>query len=184
VTRALREFTEEHIQNIATIVRLYRGETKRLTSLLKRYKQEASGFEKQAAAQRQRVEKLKKIGPGNEKEVKRWEKEVEEAETEYKYLCDKKMYYEGHMQWLQERFPNGVYEDVIGLCKAATLAEIEEQDWSMNPGRYVGVVTEEDGLTEKEFLAEIKERHEALNSFNTQAMDLAKLINNNLKMLQ
>jgi type I restriction enzyme M protein len=37
VTRALREFTDEHIQNIATIVRLFRGETKRLKELLAKY---------------------------------------------------------------------------------------------------------------------------------------------------
>ena len=81
---------------------------------------------------------------------------------------------------MNERFPNGVYEDVTGLCKAATLAEIEEQDYSLNPGRYVGVVIEEDGLTEEEFISEIKERHSALKELNNKAYDLAKMIDDNL----
>lgn len=57
-----------------------------------------------------------------------------------------------HITWLQERFPNAAYEDVTGLCKLATRAEMAEQDWSLNPGRYVGVVIEEDVKTEEEFL--------------------------------
>ena len=65
------------------------------------------------------------------------------------------IYFLKQLQWLQERFPEGKYEDVIGLCKAANYAEIEEQDFSLNSGRYVGVVIEEDGMTEEEFAEEI-----------------------------
>ena len=42
-----------------------------------------------------------------------------------------------------ERFPDGAYADVTGLCKIATLAEIEAQAWSLNPGRYVGTEVED-----------------------------------------
>jgi len=183
VTRALREFTDEHIQNIAAIVRLYRGENQRLTALLAKYQQQANDFEKQANAQQQEVEKIKKAKPTEEKELKRWEKQLEEAEKQYKALHDKQQYYLAQINWLNERFPNGVYEDVTGLCKAATLKEIEEQDYSLNPGRYVGVVIEEDGLTEEEFLAEMKERHVVLNGLNSKAKELEDLINQNLKSL-
>jgi type I restriction enzyme M protein len=187
VTRALREFTEEHIQNIATIFRLFRGETERLTALLNKYKAQADDYANQAAAQLKVVEQLKKEKPENttdskaeERDAKRWEKQVEEAEKLYKALYDKQLYFEAQIQWLNERFPNGVYEDVTGLCKAATLAEIEEQDWSLNPGRYVGVVIEEDGLTEEEFLAEMKERHKNLSSLNSKALEIEITINDNL----
>ncbi len=183
VTRALREFTEEHIQNIATIFRLFRGETERLNSLLNNYKDKAHDYATQATAQLKVLEQLKKEKPENtndskekEKELKRWEKQVEEADKQYKALHDKQLYFEAQIQWLNERFPNGVYEDVTGLCKAATLSEIEEQDWSMNPGRYVGVVIEEDGLTEVEFLAEMKERHQGLDRLNLKAINLAQEI--------
>ncbi len=180
VTRSLREFTDEHIQNIATIVRLYRGESKRLKQLLAKYQQQANDFEKQAKQQQQEVEKIKKAKPTEEKELKRWEKQLEEAQKQWKALLEKQNYYLGHINWLNERFPNGVYEDVTGLCKAATLKEIEEQDYSLNPGRYVGVVIEEDGLTEEEFLAEMKQRHAALNGLNSKAKELEELINLNL----
>lgn len=42
-----------------------------------------------------------------------------------------------------ERFPDGVYADVTGVCRVATIDEIEEQGWSLNPGRYVGTAVEE-----------------------------------------
>lgn len=45
----------------------------------------------------------------------------------------------GSQEMLQQQFPEGAYRDIAGVCKVATLAEIEEQGWSLNPGRYVGV---------------------------------------------
>jgi type I restriction enzyme M protein len=45
---------------------------------------------------------------------------------------------------LAERFPDGTYVDVPGLCKIATLADIEAQGWSLNPGRYTGTAAAED----------------------------------------
>jgi len=83
-------------------------------------------------------------------------------------------------EWLQQRFPKAKYEDVTGLCKLANIADIEEQDYSMNPGRYVGVVIEEDGLTEEEFEAEIKRLNFDLNSLNEKAAELEKLIDQNI----
>jgi len=183
VTRSLREFTEEHIQNIAVIVRLYRGETKRLKQLMAKYQKQANDFEKQAQQQSLVLEKIKKEKPKEEKEIKRWEKKVEDAEKQLKALIDQQNYFISHIDWLNERFPNGVYEDVTGLCKAATLKEIEEQDYSLNPGRYVGVVIEDDGLTEKEFLVEMLERHIVLNQLNNTASDLEKLIAKNLTLI-
>lgn len=180
VTRALREFTEEHVQNIATIVRLFRGEPNRLTELLNKYKAFAADFSKQAISQQKEVQRIKKEEPKEDKEKKRWEKQLEEAEKEYKAQHDKQAYYESQLQWWQGRFPSGVYEDVIGLCKAATYAEIEEQDWSLNPGRYVGVVIEEDGLTEEEFFSEMKERHLKLKELNIKASLLEKQIESNI----
>src|SRR4029079_18865368 len=56
-----------------------------------------------------------------------------------------------HIHWLQERFPKAEYEDVTGLCKLARPEDLKEQEYSLNPGRYVGVVLEEDGKTEEEF---------------------------------
>lgn len=88
-----------------------------------------------------------------------------------------------HVHWLQERFPAARYEDVTGLCKLATVAEIAEQDFSLNPGRYVGVVIEEDGKTEEEFIEEILGLNEELGRLNQEAQTLELLIENNISQI-
>lgn len=118
-----------------------------------------------------------------ERELKQAEKNTTDAEKLWKDKLSLQNYFEDQHAWLTDRFPKGEYEDVTGLCKAATLAEIEEQDYSLNPGRYVGVVIEEDGLTEEEFKAEMQARHQSLTALNQQAKDLEKLIEENLKSL-
>lgn len=213
VTRALREFTEAHVQNIAVIVRLHRGETDRLKTMLDTYRQQSADYAQQAeqlapglATAVTIFEKAKEAweaipekiaaanGNANAKQLQqeqykagrefgKAQKEKEQLERQHKLFLEKQQYYSAQIDWLAERFPNGVYEDVTGLCKAATLKDIEEQDYSLNPGRYVGVVIEEDGLTEEEFLQEMKVRHEALNRLNSKALNLEKMINENLLML-
>ncbi|NVZ09537.1 SAM-dependent DNA methyltransferase [Allochromatium humboldtianum] len=89
----------------------------------------------------------------------------------------------GHIQWLQERFPEARYEDVTGLCKLADLDEIKEQDYSLNPGRYVGVVIEEDGKTEEEFLQTILDFNEQLATLNSEAAILSSVIESNISKI-
>jgi type I restriction enzyme M protein len=63
---------------------------------------------------------------------------------------------EGSASLLKERFPDGVYLDVPGLCKVATLDEVEAQGWSLNPGRYTGTaLVDEDEVEFTEKLAEM-----------------------------
>ncbi len=88
-----------------------------------------------------------------------------------------------HIAWLQERFPRAEYEDVTGLCKLASRAEIEEQDWSLNPGRYVGVVIEEDGKTEEEFLDELAVASDELSALQGEARELEVVISRNIAAL-
>jgi type I restriction enzyme M protein len=93
------------------------------------------------------------------------------------------LYYLKQIQWLQERFPTGEYEDVIGLCKVADFNEVEEQDFSLNSGRYVGVVIEEDGMTEEEFTDEISNLTEELVGLNKESNELYSLILTNVKQI-
>ena len=88
-----------------------------------------------------------------------------------------------HVSWLQERFPNARYENVTGLCKAATISDLEEQEYSLNPGRYVGVVIEHDGLTEEEFIEHSLQLGNDLDQLNDQANNLNSIIAGNLKEL-
>ena len=72
-------------------------------------------------------------------------------------------------------FEDGSYKDIAGLCKVATLEEIEEQGWSLNPGRYVGVAegVEED---DEDFKIRLEELQEELEVLNVEAHELEKTI--------
>ena len=97
-----------------------------------------------------------------------------------------KDYWQSQIDWLTERFPDDVYNDVIGLCKAAPLDGedgIIDQDYSLNAGRYVGVVIEDDGLTHEEFKEEMLSLNSEFTSLNAEAKKLEELIANNLKVL-
>jgi type I restriction enzyme M protein len=104
---------------------------------------------------------------------------LEELHSEVKYA--EKFYQD--INWLQERFPKAEYEDVTGLCKVANPADLAEQEFSLNPGRYVGVVIEEDGKTEEEFVAELLVLETELSKFQTGAAALESTITRNLKQL-
>lgn len=95
-----------------------------------------------------------------------------------------KAYYQAQIDWLTERFPKGMYQDVIGLCKAARLDGedgIKDQDYSLNPGRYVGVVIEDDGMTEEEFKEKMLGLNEEFVTLNTKISALNTEIEKNLK---
>jgi type I restriction enzyme M protein len=71
------------------------------------------------------------------------------------------------------------YADVPGLCKAATLAEIEAQGWSLNPGRYVGVALGED-VSDEDFKEQLETLNEELETLNAQARELELTISANV----
>jgi type I restriction enzyme M protein len=108
IDRAHREFTDEQLEFLANIVRLYRGE------------------------------------------------EPEFAATTNELF--------------KERFPDGAYADVSGLCRVATVAEIEDQGWSLNPGRYVG--TEVEDLEDEMFDEKLASAHVEIRELATRAAEL------------
>jgi type I restriction enzyme M protein len=91
-------------------------------------------------------------------------------------------YFSAQAHWLLSRFPDGLFEDVPGLCKAVTLEEIEANDWSLTPGRYVGVAaaSEDD---EEDFAGKMREIHEELAELNEKAGVLAQRIAGNFEEL-
>ena len=82
---------------------------------------------------------------------------------------------------LAQNFPEGVYADVPGLCKAATLKEIEAQGWSLNPGRYVGVTAR--AADEFVFAERLEELNEELETLNADARELEERIADNIASL-
>lgn len=91
-------------------------------------------------------------------------------------------YFIHQVHWLHSRFPHGVFEDVPGLCKAVTIDEIAANDYSLTPGRYVGVAAvaaeDEDDFTEK-----LREIHDELAELNEKAVELAGRIASNFEEL-
>jgi type I restriction enzyme M protein len=71
------------------------------------------------------------------------------------------------------------YADVAGLCRAATIKEIEAQGWSLNPGRYVGVAAG-DEVSDEDFKEQLEALNEDLEALNEQARGFEKIIADNV----
>jgi type I restriction enzyme M protein len=119
VDRAHRDFTEEQLEFLANIVRLYRGEEPELAK--------------------------------------------------------------GENALFNERFPEGACADVVGLCKVATIGEVEAQDWSLNPGRYVGTEVEE--LDDEVFEEKLAAAQTELRTLGAKARELEDGIDKVLSQL-
>lgn len=103
-----------------------------------------------------------------DKKIKEYDSLMENA----KEAIDTIKYFLDNILWLVERFPDGAYCDVIGLCKVAKLDGedgIIDQDYSLNARRYVGVGIEDDGLTAEEFKAEMLSLNDELATLNAEA---------------
>jgi type I restriction enzyme M protein len=84
-------------------------------------------------------------------------------------------------EMMKQNFPKGKYVDVTGLCKVATLADIEAQGWSLNPGRYVGVA--ERAADDFEFIERLEELNEELEALNAEAKELEEQIAVNVQSM-
>ncbi|MFZ3207977.1 MAG: N-6 DNA methylase [Geobacteraceae bacterium] len=86
------------------------------------------------------------------------------------------------IHWLQERFPDAVMVAVAGLCKVVSRADIEAADWSLTPGRYVGVAPPEVD-EDFDFEQTLKDIHIELADLNREAVELAARIQENFEEL-
>lgn len=180
VDRTLNEWSEWQLKNLNSIVWLYRGETEKYTALLEEYRA-ALG----SASFAQRAEELSG-------EIKSLRDEAKQAVAEAPKREKKKVQvdYDGRLAaleetlttakeavWLYEKFGDGEYRDVLGLCKAASLAEIKERDWSLTPGAYVGVApAEDDGVNFAQRMGEI---HRELLELQKESDELMETISRN-----
>lgn len=109
-------------------------------------------------------------------------KELDEARRNVIEQLKRPAYFHKQIVWLQVRFPNGELVDVPGLVKVVTTAEIKAADWSLTPGRYVGVAPAEVD-DEFDFEQVLRDIHVELGGLNEEAAQLAKTIQANFEAL-
>ncbi len=162
VDRAHREFGDAQLRFIADIVRLYRGEAA-----------EAAHEEPSSAT-------------ATAAQASLWSEETaplaRAAEAPVGYAASNGQANGDSDKWeLAARFPDGKYRDVPGLCRVATVAEIEAQGWSLNPGRYVGMVKR--GEEDTDFRERLEELNEELEALNGEARQLEENIGQSVARL-
>lgn len=183
VDRTLNEWSDWQLKNINAIVWLYRGEVDKYITLLGKYRT-ALGSDKPFVEQVHELsEKEKALRAEAKKAVevaeKREKKKTQgEYDTKLAELSDI-LTIAKEANWLYEKFGDGVYADILGLCKVVDKAEIEGKGWSLTPGAYVGVApVEDDGVNFEERMAEI---HRELLSLQAESNDLMDTISRNMK---
>ena len=171
VDRTLNEWTEWQLRNLQAIVHLYRGEKEKYQQLLSDYKVvlgDTTVASAQEALDKQKAAAKEAIANALRKEKKRIEAEQNTLIAELEDTLETARQFE----WLTEKFGDGEYKDVLGLCKIATIQEIEEKNYSLTPGAYVGVAEQEDdGVDFHERMTEIHAELAQLNSEANTLMD-------------
>lgn len=198
VDRTLNEWTDWQIKNLTAIVWLYRGETEKYASLLneysdalKKYANEVESTDPIKVALTEdfttTVDNLKKYLKDQQKQAK---KDIDSADRKDKKVVqkkwDEKLEWDKQVLttakdalWLYEKFGDGEYQDISGLCKIATEEEIKDKGWSLTPGAYVGVApVEDDGV---DFEERMKEIHKELLTLHDESDRLMDTISKNLE---
>ena len=183
VDRTLNEWTEWQLKNLNAIVWLYRGETEKYEALINEYKKElgyAITFEESLKLLKDELKDLQKRQKIEVEHAARNEKK--RIAMHYDELIadkNKEITMAKEAIWLYEKFGDGEYKDILGLCKVATINEIEEKGWTLTPGAYVGVAPiEDDGVNFEERMSEI---HRELLSLQVESNELMDLISKNMK---
>ena len=183
VDRTLNEWSEWQLKNLNAIVWLYRGEVEKYENLLAEYRsvlgcavsfEDALELLKKELADLQKRSKIEveNAGRSDKKRVQAHYDELIAAKNAEITIAKEAV-------WLYEKFGEGEYKDVLGLCKCASREEIADKGYSLTPGAYVGVApVEDDGVDFEERMAEI---HRELLSLQAESNDLMEAISQNMK---
>lgn len=183
VDRTLNEWSEWQLKNLNAIVWLYRGEVEKYENLLAEYRsvlgcavsfEDALELLKKELADLQKRSKIEveNAGRSDKKRVQAHYDELIAAKNAEITIAKEAV-------WLYEKFGEGEYKDVLGLCKCASREEIADKGYSLTPGAYVGVApVEDDGVEFEERMAEI---HRELLSLQAESNDLMEAISQNMK---
>ena len=199
VDRTLNEWSEWQLKNLNAIVWLYRGEVDKYKELLQQYKDAFYQYASESAdreldemlrwytdfaslteslkaylvAKRQRAKECIET-------VEKRKKKAEQAKwDEYLAWVEEIIGVATEANWLYEKFGEGEYQDIPGLCKMASRAEIAEKNYSLTPGAYVGVAAvEDDGV---DFAQRMGEIHSELLKLQAESNELMQTISKNMK---
>ena len=199
VDRTLNEWNEWQLKNLNAIVWLYRGETDKYEYLLVEYRNALLAYavtteDKQLEKILRKSAKIAKIfaelkehretlraqaKTAVESADKKSKKKTQEEWDARLAELDEIIGVAKEADWLYEKFGDGKYKDILGLCKIATRAEIAEKNYSLTPGAYVGVApVEDDGVDFAERMTEI---HQELLKLQDESNALMKTISKNMK---
>ena len=193
VDRTLNEWTEWQLKNLNAIVWLYRGEVEKYITLLNEYRHtlgEDKTFAEHIASLSEQVKEIEAEGKQAVADAGRGKgKKVQQEYDEKVDAVKETLTIAQEAQWLYEKFGDGEYVDVPGLCKIAYITNeakgdsegvsIEDKGWSLTPGAYVGVApVEDDGVNFEERMAEI---HEELLVLQQESNVLMETISKNMK---
>ena len=180
VDRTLNEWSEWQLKNLNAIVWLYRGETDKYRALVDEYAETLASRDFPAVLAKLEEKKTQLSAQAKEEIAQAARKEKKMIEAAYAESMDgleELIQTAKEALWLTEKFGEGEYADIPGLCKVATLEEIEAKGYSLTPGAYVGVApTEDDGVDFHQRMAEI---HKELLSLQEESNRLMETISKN-----
>ena len=201
VDRTLNEWSEWQLKNLNAIVWLYRGQVDKYKALIDEYLEALmdyqdtldnedeivtailvdGGFSEKYAAMKAEIQNQRaKAKVAVEAAAKKDKKSVTAQWDERIAALEAITTVVGEAAWLTEKFGNnGVYQDIPGLCKMASRAEIAEKNYSLTPGAYVGVAAvEDDGV---DFAQRMGEIHNELLKLQAESNELMQTISRNMK---
>lgn len=204
VDRNLNEWTKWQIKNLTSIVHLYRGEIDKYKTVLEEYFDAIRAgalfiddLEKRdLLTECNSIEHLHEILAITQEQIKICEETAQKAEAQADRKSKKAIKQANEDMianikeneeiikqaiWLTDKFGDGTYADIAGLCKIAENSEIKEKNYSLTPGAYVGVAEVEED--DEDFEERMKEIHVELNKLQSESNDLMATINANLKEL-
>ena len=184
VDRTQNEWSDWQLKNLNAIVWLYRGEVDKYKGLLAEYHAELAddrpfaeiqaAMEQNVQAKREEAKAAVEAAPRKERKTtqEKFDKELE--------ALNEKLTVAKEAVWLTEKFGEGVYRNIPGLCKVASRDTIlKEKGASLTPGAYVGVApVEDDGV---DFAQRMKEIHKELLELQTESNRLMETISKNLE---
>ena len=185
VDRTLNEWSEWQLKNLNAIVWLYRGEIAKYKALIAEYRAELGSdltfAEIKAQLQENIKQKRKEAKTAIEQAARNDKKQIQAKYDEAIAELEEKLIIAKEADWLYEKFGDGEYKDILGLCNVADRKTIQDKGYSLTPGAYVGVAPiADDGVNFAERMAEI---HRELLTLQAESNDLMDTISANMKEL-